>query len=138
MISEADLKYCMAVVRLTGARSRAIRAKVGCIIWHVQKRTIISMGYNGTLPGDDNVMEIDDKTLPHVRHAEQNALEKLSFWHRGRGLMLMVTHTPCLRCAKSIVKRGIQQVYYLDNYGDAAGLKWLREHNVKVMRLAVS
>ena len=48
-----DNKHYMAVVHLTGQRSYARRAKVGDVI--VKNRSIISEGYNGTYPGDENV-----------------------------------------------------------------------------------
>ena len=53
-----DNKHYMAVAHLTGQRSYAKRAKVGAVI--VKNRSIISEGYNGTYPGDENVCE--DKT----------------------------------------------------------------------------
>jgi dCMP deaminase len=98
----------------------------------------VSIGYNGTLPGEDNIMEMDNKTLPSVIHAEDNALRKLSrwerFWHH-KHYTLFVTHTPCLNCAKMIVDAGVRRVYYLDNYGSHAGVEHLQKHQVEVMRL---
>lgn len=129
-----DVLFCIDVMKLLAHRSRATRAKVGCIIWHVKKRSIVSLGYNGTPENEDNIMELNGKTLPTVIHAEQNALKKLSWWQR-RHLVLFVTHTPCENCARSIVSSGIKKVYYLENYGSSAGLTMLRNHNIEVKRL---
>lgn len=133
----ADVLFCMDVVRMLAKRSRATRAKVGCVIWHVKKRTIIGLGYNGTPENEENIMEIDGKTLPTVIHAEVNALRKVSWWN-CRNSVLFVTHTPCESCAKKIVTSGIRKVYYLDNYGTPAGLLVLKHHDIDVKRLFLS
>lgn len=132
----SDIQYCVDVVKITARRSRARRAQVGCVIWDVRKRSIVSMGYNGTPAGTSNVMEVDDKTLPEVIHAEANALRKLSrFAWFSRPYVLFVTHLPCLNCAKMILQYPIQQVYYLENYGSAAGLNVLRASDIAIHRL---
>jgi len=115
--------------------SRALRAKVGCLIWDMKRRTIISLGYNGTPEGEDNLMERDNVTLDTVVHAEMNALRKLRWWEMRKHLVLFVTHAPCKRCAEMIVKHRIRKVYYLDNYGAPSGLEHLRAHHVDVRRL---
>lgn len=129
-----DVRFCIQTSRLLAHRSRATRAKVGCVIWDEKKRTIISVGYNGTAPGESNLMEHNGKTLPTVRHAEWNALEKLHFW-QSWGKTMFVTHSPCESCARNIKKRGIHHVYYLENYGTAQGLNYLREHQIPVHRI---
>ena len=48
-----DNKHYMAVAHLAGQWSYARRAKVGAVI--IKNRSIISEGYNGTYPGDENV-----------------------------------------------------------------------------------
>ena len=64
MIITKDNKHYMAVAHLTGQRSYAKRAKVGAVI--VKNRSIISEGYNGTYPGDENVCE-DENGLILIR-----------------------------------------------------------------------
>lgn len=137
MISKSDLHFCVRVARLLGARSRAVRARVGCVIWDAKLRTIVSVGYNGTPPGSDNTMEIDNVTLDSVIHAEMNCLSKLSFFqkHFSNNLLMVVTHTPCLKCAQEIVKTKMKHVYYLDNYGNHAGLLLLREKKIPMTRI---
>ena len=129
-----DMKLCVDVCRMLARRSRATRAKVGSVLWHPEKRTIISVGYNGTPEGEDNQMEADGKTLDTVIHAEENVLRKVWFW-TSRKCILFVTHAPCKRCARQIVKKGVKKVYYLDNYGDHSGVQLLKTSGVLVTRL---
>lgn len=133
-IHNNDLKFIISVLSLLSSRSRATRARVGCVIWHNKKRTIIGIGYNGTLPGSDNTMEVNNKTLDTVIHAEINALSKTSWW-QNRKSTLFVTHSPCLNCSKEIVKSGIKFVYYLNPYGGLDGLRYLTDNKVMVRRL---
>ena len=132
---QRDMLFCVDTVRRLSRNSRATRAKVGCIIWDMKHRTIISLGYNGTPEGEDNEMERDNVTLDTVVHAEMNALRKLRWWEMRKHLVLFVTHAPCKRCAEMIVKHRIRKVYYLDNYGAPSGLEHLRAHHVDVRRL---
>ena len=132
---QRDMLFCVDTVRRLSRNSRAQRAKVGCIIWDMKRRTIISLGYNGTPEGEDNQMELDNVTLDTVVHAEMNALRKLRWWERRKHLVLFITHAPCKRCAEMIVKYRIRKVYYLDNYGAPSGLEHLRAHAVDVRRL---
>ena len=132
---QRDMLFCVDTVRRLSRNSRALRAKVGCLIWDMKRRTIISLGYNGTPEGEDNLMERDNVTLDTVVHAEMNALRKLRWWEMRKHLVLFVTHAPCKRCAEMIVKHRIRKVYYLDNYGAPSGLELLRAHAVDVRRL---
>jgi len=98
--------FYMDVTKRTSEMSRAVRLQVGSII--VKEDKIISLGYNGTPAGWDNVCEYKDydlsrdfngnrfpgskdfypyedergyytlKTKPEVLHAEMNALMKLA------------------------------------------------------------
>ena len=131
-----DMRLCVDVCKMLSRRSRATRAKVGSVLWHPKKRSIISLGYNGTPEGEDNLMEVNGKTLETVIHAEQNVLRKV-FWWTSRRCILFVTHSPCVKCAKMIVKKGVRKVYYLDNYGSHQGVEHLRHHGVSVIRLLV-
>lgn len=131
---EADLLTCMQVSRLLGARSRATRARVGCVIWNPRRRAIVSTGFNGTTPGGDNTMEVDGVTSDRVIHAEVNALSKMWCWE-GWGCWAVVSHSPCLDCAKRLVRSGIRKVFYLEYYGGGAGLTYLRSRGVDVTRL---
>lgn len=129
-----DIKFCVRTAKLLATRSRATRAKVGCVVWDKKKRTIVGIGFNGTFPGEDNTMESNGKTLPTVIHAEVNAIGKVGWFVRRRSV-LFVTHSPCYNCAGEIVKSGIREVYYVEPYGDARGLQYLSSKGIKVRRI---
>jgi len=106
--------------------SYCIRRKVGCII--VDGDRVISIGYNGTPPGFENICEIDNVTRPEVIHAEDNALRKLHYVTNGA--ILFVTTAPCVECAKIIVKSAISTVYYDDEYNNEDGIQYLLAHGI--------
>jgi dCMP deaminase len=124
--------------------SHAVRLKVGCVI--VKEDRIISIGYNGTPSGWDNVCEevIEQhedggqvlKTKPEVLHAEQNAIAKLAKSNdSGLGADMFITHAPCVDCAKLILQSGINNVFYRSAYRDDAGIKFLEKGKVKVIHV---
>jgi len=98
--------------------------KVGALI--VKDGNIISMGWNGTPAGFPNECKHPETgvTLPHVIHAEANAICKLARTG-GNGLdaTLYTTLAPCMECTKLILQSGISEVVvvkaderYLDGY----------------------
>jgi dCMP deaminase len=124
--------------------SHARRLKVGCII--VKDDRIISIGYNGMPAGWDNNCEHEMKwpngeirflqTKDEVLHAESNAIAKLArSVESGEGASLFVTHSPCLDCAKLIYQAGITNVYYLNEYRDDTGIKFLLESNIQIEKM---
>ena len=124
----------MDVAKRFAALSSCERRKVGAII--VKDDNIISIGYNGTPAGDDNVCEIDGITKPEVIHAEENAILKLArFGGGGDGSVLFVTLMPCISCAKLIYGCGIKKVYYAEDYRDDSGVLFLKKRNILVEKL---
>ena len=121
----------MEVAKTYSMLSAADRAKVGCII--VKDDRIISIGYNGTPSGWENICEIDGKTKDEVLHAEANAITKLAqSTESGKGSFLFTTHAPCLDCAKLIYQTGIQAVYYLFEYKYPEGVRFLRQCGISI------
>ena len=130
--------------------SSAQRLKVGAVI--VKDNRIISIGYNGTPSGWDNVCEQlvpevidpDSRTItpaqlvtkPEVLHAEMNALMKLArSTESGEGATLFVTHSPCVDCSKSIYQAGISTVYVAQPYRCSKGIEFLHACGVEVHEL---
>jgi dCMP deaminase len=123
-----------------GQLSSAKRLKVGAVV--VKDHRIISIGYNGTPAGWDNVCEdlvqlsddtVTTKTKDEVIHAEANAILKLAKSNEGGdGAVLFCTHAPCVECAKLIYGSGINKVYYKNQYRDDSGLKFLEKCSVKI------
>ena len=133
------LKYKVAYMDMAerfAQTSEAERLKVGCLI--VKNEKIISLGVNGTPPKwPSNVCEDEHrKTFPHVRHAEDAALQKL--WCSAEtsvGADMYITHQPCINCAIKIVTAGISMVYYRYEYRSKEGVEWLIDNNILCVKL---
>ena len=123
--------------------STAEKMKVGALL--VKDDRIISIGYNGTPPGWDNVCEnvIEDengetslKTKDEVYHAESNAILKLAKCNEdGKEASMFCTHAPCINCAKLIAQSGIKELYYKDVYREETGLEFLKMNGINIIRV---
>lgn len=135
-LSMKNIDMFMKMAECAAQSSKAIRSKVGVII--VNNGRILSVGYNGTFPGDDNICEyeiyenflLDDvtytkndgssyqlRTKPDVLHAEFNAISKLA--RDGESAVnstIFVTLSPCAECTKLMINVGIKEVVYLEEY----------------------
>ena len=118
----ADLSYC-------------VRRKVGCVI--VLDNRIISIGYNGTPPGECNCCEdpITNQTISSVIHAEDNALRKLPRSMDLTKATAFVTLSPCVPCAGMIIDRGIRHVVYDTQKRSNVGIELLLNNDVLVEQL---
>lgn len=123
--------------------SSATRLKVGAVI--VKDNRIISIGYNGTPAGWDNLCEdivqlsddtVTTKTKDEVIHAEANAISKLARSNdSGLGSDMFISHAPCVHCAKLIYGAGISKVYYRQSYRDTDGIDFLTKCNIEVEKV---
>lgn len=132
-------QYFMSVARETAKLSHAKRTKVGAVL--VLDNRIISQGHNGTPTHYNDACEdvLPDGSLvtkKEVIHAEANAIY---FCARNgistNGTILYLTMSPCVNCALAIIQAGIRKVYYLSDYRDLSGVKFLRENNIEVIKL---
>lgn len=126
--------------------SSAVKLKVGSVV--VKDNRIISIGYNGTPSGWDNVCEnyhtminhagerfMESKTKDEVIHAEANAITKLARdGESGAGSTLFCTHAPCVQCAKLIYGAGITSVYYRNQYRNNDGVEFLEKCKINVKK----
>lgn len=124
------LDYFMNVAEETAKLSYSNRLKVGSII--VKDGRILSIGYNGTPAGWDNICEDEDNnTKDEVIHAEANAILKLAATSDScKGAVLFTTHAPCIHCAKLIYQASVGQVVYKYPYRDTAGIEFLNQLNL--------
>ena len=75
------------------------------------------------------------KTRAEVLHAESNAIAKLAKSNdSGDAADLFVTHSPCMECAKLIYQSGISRVFYSEDYRDDAGIKFLKQSGIEVIK----
>lgn len=134
----------MKVAEVYSKLSHAKRLQVGAIV--VKDNRVISIGYNGTPAGWDNVCEEvivryengkeETKTKPEVIHAEANAIAKLARSNEsGEDADLFLTHAPCMECSKLIFTSGIKNVYYKNKYRDDSGLQFLHQCGVNVYKV---
>jgi dCMP deaminase len=131
-VKEKFVKAYMEVAEVFANLSHAKRLKVGAIV--VKGDRIISIGYNGTPAGWDNVCEDENyRTIPEVVHAEANAIAKLAkSQESGEEAIMFITHTPCVECSKLIYTSGIKKVYFKNYYRDQSGLEFLKKCKVEV------
>ena len=141
MINSIDRSNMQIALELS-RRSKAIRAKVGCLL--VTADQIMIGAYNGNPSGWDNCCEDVHETelfehlvtKPTVIHAELNAI--LHAARQGvsvKGATLYVTLSPCVSCSAMISQVGIKRVVYLNEYRDTTGVDVLREHGIIVDKL---
>jgi len=108
-------EYFMSIALLASCRSPCQRLNVGSVI--VKNNRIISMGYNGYIPGAPHISRVSDNHEQSIIHSEINAITDCA--KRGTSLenaKIYITHYPCINCFKSIAACGIKEVYYLDDY----------------------
>ena len=114
------------VAKQISTLSHCVRSKVGAVL--VKEGNIIAFGYNGTPSGMDNCCEQDNVTLPHVIHAEVNAVLKAARTGAAvEGSTLYLTLSPCLDCSKLILQAGIKRVVYLETYRNLDGPNFLKQ-----------
>lgn len=120
----ADLSYCE-------------RLKVGCII--VKDDKVISIGYNGTPPGWENVCECENGiSKPEVLHAEANAISKLASSNEScNGAVIFCTAAPCVECAKLIVQSKAKEVYFGTFYKNTDGLDFLNKSGIPTVNISI-
>lgn len=107
----------MEIAHIVAKRSTCMRLNVGAVI--VVNRRIVSIGYNGSPPGDPHCLGDNCPGAKHgcttTIHAEENALKYMPAVE-GPG-DLYVTDSPCSRCFNLIVNSGvIRRVFFETPY----------------------
>ena len=121
----------MKVAQTFASQSHCDRLQVGAVI--VRDGNIVSFGWNGTPTGFPNDCEQGGETSPTVVHAEANAIAKAArSTVSTKGATAYLTHSPCWRCALSMVQSGIVRVVYGQKYRDDQPLGLLEEAGVIV------
>jgi dCMP deaminase len=128
-------EYFMSIALLASCRSPCKRLNVGSVI--VKKNRLISMGYNGYIPGAPHISRVQDNHEQSIIHSEVNALSDCA--KRGtslEGSKIYVTHYPCINCFKSIAACGIKEVIYLDDYNNNPLVEELaNDSQIKITKL---
>lgn len=108
-------EYFMSIALLASCRSPCERLHVGSVI--VKNNRIVSMGYNGFIPGAVHKSRVKDNHEQSIIHSEINAITDCA--KRGASLdgsKIYITHYPCINCFRSIAACGIKEIYYLNDY----------------------
>lgn len=110
-------EYFMSIAVLASCRSPCARLKVGSVI--SKNNRLISMGYNGYIPGAPHISRVQDNHEQSIIHSEVNALSDCA--KRGvslDGAKLYTTHYPCINCFRSIAACGIKDIIFLNEYNN--------------------
>lgn len=127
-----DKLYMDFAIR-AAAESKCPRKQVGCCI--LLESGVISVGFNGMNSGGQNEWEWSETGNPEVIHAELNSLGKLlEQGISAKGCTVYVTYSPCLECAKLLVRAKAKRVVYLEQYRRTEGLEYLRRYGVQVQK----
>ena len=108
-------EYFMSIALLASQRSPCQRLQVGSVI--VKNNRLISMGYNGFIPGAPHISRVEDEHEQSIIHSEVNAIADCA--KRGVSLLnasIYITHYPCINCFRSIAACEIKEVIYLEDY----------------------
>lgn len=129
-------KAYMVTAEAFAAQSQCPRTQVGCTL--VLASGVIAPGFNGHASGGPNQWEFLPDGNPEVVHAELNSMGKcLEQGLSTKGATMYVTLSPCLECAKLLVRGGIKRVVYRDEYRLTTGIDYLKKYNVEVEQYAL-
>ena len=109
--------YFMSIALLASQRSPCKRLNVGSVI--VKDGRLISMGYNGFIPGAPHISRVKDNHEQSIIHSEINAITYCA--KRGTslsGAKIYVTHYPCINCFRAIAASNIKEIVYLNDYNN--------------------
>lgn len=123
----------MAFALRAAEESKCPRKHTGCCI-HLESG-MLSIGFNGHAPGGPNEWAYTENGDPEVVHAELNALGKLlEQGVSAKNSTVYITLSPCLDCAKLLVRAKVKRVVYLEQYRKTEGLEYLKKYGVQVER----
>lgn len=132
--SKFETKLCEAQ-----KKSKCNLRKVGALL--IKQGKIIIGGYSGD--GDCNRCSkyiaykkeggnLSKNIMCNYLHAEAVVLEKAE-----KGDDILITDSPCQKCAELIVSKGIRRVVYINEYYDLKPIKYLRKKGIKVRKSGV-
>lgn len=124
-----DKMYMDFAIRAS-QESKCPRKQVGCCI--LLESGMISIGFNGHASGGPNEWE-DNGPNPEVVHAEMNSLGKLlEQGVSAKNSVVYLTYSPCIDCAKLLVRAKVSRVVYLEEYRITSGIDYLIKYGVEV------
>jgi len=138
--------YFMEMAAVVAKRSTCLRRQVGAVL--VKDRRILATGYNGAPSGmlhcDQTGCLRKERGVPPGReheicrglHAEQNAIIQAALHGISiRDSLMVVTHQPCVICAKMMINAGIHTVVMRGAYPDELAERMLKEAGIQFRML---
>ena len=130
-------EYFMSLAFLISSRSSCNRLKVGCVL--VSDTRVISVGYNGFLPGVPHVSIVRNNHEQATIHAEQNCISDCA--KRGiscKDSTAYITHYPCINCAKILIASQIKEIIYYNDYqNDDLVDGILKKSNIRINKFSL-
>ena len=118
-------------------RSTCRRLQVGTVIASADYRRILAVGYNGNASGLPNTCDRDEPGNCGCLHSEENAVINCTE-PRETAKIVLVTHLPCVMCAKRLINLGgVKKVYYAHDYRKRDSLDILEGAGIEVERLEI-
>ncbi len=139
-------EYFLGLLEPLSRRATCDRGRSGAVIVS-EKNTILTTGYVGSAPGDKHCDEIGHLMITVIDnqgnqsqhcvrtlHAEENAILQAAMNGIAlRGATLYCKMTPCVNCARRIVRVGIKRVVAQRRYhADAPSRKLFKGAGVKL------
>lgn len=126
----------MSIARVVSLRSTCHRLNVGAIV--VVDKNIISMGYNGSPPGQlhcqGNQCPLSSGGCIKTIHAEANALSRVPKDLLTVAKEIYITHSPCVNCADLIISNNVKKVFYEVPYRKLDAIDTLLANHVLVFQ----
>lgn len=131
----------MDIAEIVAKRSACLRNNVGAVVVN-ENNNIVAIGYNGPAAGVPQcTRDICHAGCDLAIHAEDNAILRMPRALIGEDgpdftYRIFCTVSPCIKCAKLIVKRkDIKEVYYRYEYRERSGIWYLLSNDIKVYRI---
>ncbi|BDH16424.1 MAG: hypothetical protein [Bacteriophage sp.] len=137
------LVYSYCIAKLISSKSRDPRLKVGSTIF-LDNGKVFNSNFN-SCPDKSNISDLvfskdeNNVTHPALLHSE---LKTLLNFHKSTSLIscgdltslkaMVITHSPCLKCASAIFEFGIGIVYYTGIHDNNEGINFLVENGIDV------
>ncbi len=136
MSNMIKIQNLFAPLKKLAKASRAQLGGVACFV--VKNGAIISSGINYNPTGEPMEQLVDGKLVsrPEVIHAEVAALRAAAANSVDlKDATILLTMSPCIKCAREIAKTDISEVTYLYEWWDKAALDIVRGAGIKVKQL---
>jgi len=119
--ARTKIKVFSSILEEISTLSTSSRLKVSCIILKKDFTKIASFGYNGNYfnaPVNEETGTEEESLEPGKDgfiHAEENAIAKFRE-NDPENYIVLVTHSPCSKCAKLLANSGFKYIYWLNDY----------------------